>query len=109
MSVSSDPLSHKYENQNSTCLDRSAEAELDFSKIEFPIGSEKGKVLCTTVDIIRDYQNMCSEHFKVFASIISPEGAKFGGDIASSTSSVTLTAADQCKSCFIVTLRAHFI
>ena len=79
----------------------SAKAGLDFvaqsNTITFPSDSEKGTVLCTDIEIVRDNENESTEFFKVFASITSPDEAIFGGDIASTTSSISVKIADHCK------------
>ena len=67
------------------------------SIIFFPIGSEKGKILCSAIDVIRGDREEGVEFFRVFASIIRPSGAKIGGDIASTTDSILVKMINPCK------------
>ena len=67
------------------------------SNILFPVGSEKGKILCNVIDIDSEED---TKFFDVLASITSPSGAKIGGNIASTTDSITVKLIDPCSSEF---------
>ena len=63
----------------------------------FPVGAEKGNIRCTIIHINRGSRIM---FFRVSASVVSPSGAIIGGDIASTTDSITVKILDQCNSEF---------
>ena len=75
----------------------------------FPVGAEKGNIRCTIIHINRGSRIM---FFRVSASVVSPSGAIIGGDIASTTDSITVKILDQCNSEFnlpiIIAIKAVF-
>ena len=80
-----------------------AEADVDFvaprqSTIIFPVGSRKRDTKCITIEIVWDSVEEGVETFSVHANITSPTSAIFGGELQSSTGSISVDIANSGKS-----------
>lgn len=75
-----------------------AEAGSDFvqqnTTIVFPVGSPKGEIKCADIVIVNDGPNEEEEEIIVFADIIGPSTALFGGSLESSSGRITVKIDD---------------
>ena len=71
----------------------------------FPVGSRKGSIISTEIEIHCDGIDEEDEYFEVVANITSPFDAKFGGDANSRIGRIEVEIRNEGKDfSFVVTL-----